>query len=455
MFKTKLFNETYEFKDVKEVMNRASSIRQGDILYERAARSNQERVAAKAVLANMTLKDVYENPAAPYEKDEITRLIQDQVNTNIYDKIKNMTFAEYREWILDLKTRPDEIIASTKGMTSEMVAALAKIMSNLDLAYVCSRLHMPKHCNTWVGADNEMACRLQPNDSRDDLDAIEAVTLEGLAFGCGDAMVAINPVEDNVSHLMRMYERINDVCRKLEVPTQTCILSHVTTQMKCAEEGADVDMIFQSLGGSEGTNETFGINVAMIDEAKDIMDHRSSSAGPNRLYFETGEGTEDSAGAAWNTDQATMESRCYGFARRYDPFLIDTVLGFLGAEYIYDRQQHLRCGIENMFCAKMQEINIGQDSCYVVSMDMQQNDNENTAMILTLAGSQFLIAIPQGDDPMLMYQSIGFHDVAALREISGKKPAPEFTKWMEKWGLWRDGHVTDRIGDASIFMTRV
>jgi len=229
----------------------------------------------------------------------------------------------------------------------------------------------------------------------------------------------------------------------------------VTTQMKCAEEGADVDMIFQSLGDSEGTNETFGINVAMIDEAKDIMDHKSSSGGPNRLYFETGEGTEDSANAAWNTDQATMESRCYGFARRYDPFLIDTVLGFLGAEYIYDRQQHLRCGIENMFCAKMQEINIGQDSCYVVSMDMQQNDNENTAMILTLAGSQFLIAIPQGDDPMLMYQSIGFHDVAALREISGKKPAPEFLKWMEKWGLWRDGHVTDRIGDASIFMTRV
>ncbi len=222
--------------------------------------------------------------------------------------------------------------------------------------------------------------------------------------------------------------------------------------MKAVEAGADVDMIFQSLGGSEKTNDTFGISIAMIDEAAEMMKRKGASAGPNRMYFETGEGAEDSAGGDHGTDQATMESRCYGFAKRYDPFLVDIVLGFLGPEYIYDREQHDRAGLENLFCAKMHDLNIGHDCCYIVSMEMTQDDNENTAMLLTNASSQFLIAIPQGDDPMLMYQSIGFHDLAAYREISGKKPGPEFLKWMEKWGLWENGHLTKRAGDGSIFL---
>lgn len=452
VLKTKLFGEVYQFKSVKDVMNRASSKRSGDILYGRAARSNQERVAAKAVLANLLLKDIFENPAVPYEQDEITRVITDQVNMTIYNKIKHMTVGEFREWMLSCKATPEQILYYSKGMTSEMVAAVAKLMSNMDLVYICSQIHTPRYCNTLVGGPNELASRLQPNDSRDDLDAMEAVTLEGLSFGVGDAMIAINPVEDNVTHLLGMYERLNDIVHRLEIPTQTCILAHVTTQMKCVEAGAEVDMIFQSLGGSQKCNDTFGINVAMIDEAADMMRHKGSSAGPNQLYFETGEGPEDSADASFDTDQATMESRCYGFARRYDPFLIDTVLGFLGPEYVYDREQHLRCGLENMFCAKLQEINIGQDCCYVVSMDMMQNDNESTAMLLTMAGSQFLIGIPQGDDPMLMYQSLGFHDIAALRTMSGKEPAPAFKKWMEKWGIWENGRLTPRAGDASIFL---
>lgn len=452
VLKTKLFGEVYEFKSVKDVMNRASSKRSGDILYGRAARSNQERVAAKAVLANLLLKDVFENPAVPYEIDEVTRVITDQVNMTIYNKIKHMTVGEFREWMLSTKATPELIQYYSKGMTSEMVAAVAKLMSNMDLVYVCSQLYTPRRCNTVIGEPGQLASRLQPNDSRDDLDAIEAVTLEGLSYGVGDAMIAMNPVEDNVTHLLDVYGRLNDIVHKLEIPTQTCVLAHITTQMKAMEAGAEVDMLFQSLGGSQKTNDTFGIDVKMIDEAADMLDHLGASSGPSRFYFETGEGTEDSADGAYDTDQATMESRCYGLARRYDVFLIDTVLGFLGPEYVYDREQHLRCALENMFCAKMQEINIGQDCCYVVSMDMMQNDNESTAMVLTLAGTVFLVGIPQGDDPMLMYQSMGFHDIAALRTISGKEPAPAFKKWMEKWGIWKNGRLTPRAGDASIFM---
>jgi ethanolamine ammonia-lyase large subunit len=249
-----------------------------------------------------------------------------------------------------------------------------------------------------------------------------------------------------------MYERLADIKHRLEIPTQTCILGHITTQMKCAEAGAEVDMIFQSVSGSERTNSSFGITKAMVDEAADLLKHRGSSTGPCRLYFETGEGPEDSAEGDHGTDQATMESRTYGFCRHYDPFLVDTVLGFLGPEYLYDRQQHTRCALEDLFMAKMHDINIGADCCYIVSMEMDQNDEENTAMLLTLAGCHFLIAIPQGDDPMLMYQSLGFHDIAALRTITHKEPAPEFKKWLEKWGLWEDGHLTERAGDASIFM---
>lgn len=454
ILKTKLFGQMYEFKSVKDVMNRASSKRSGDVLAGRAARSNAERVAAKAVLANLQLKDIFENPAVPYEEDEITRVIIDGVNLSIYESIKNKTLGEFREWMLDTNTTPEMIHRASCGMTSEMISAVAKLMGNMDLVKICSSLHFPKHCNTTVGNVNQLASRLQPNDTRDDLDAITAITYEGLSFGSGDAMIALNPVEDNVSHLLSIYERLSEIKHRLDIPTQTCVLAHITTQMKCVEAGAEVDLIFQSLGGSEKTNDTFGINVAMVDEAYAMMKQKGSSTGPNTMYFETGEGPEDSAAGDFGTDQATMESRCYGFCKRYDPFLVDIVLGFLGPEYVYDRQQHARCALEDLFCAKMHGINVGADCCYLVSMDMDQNDEENTAMLLTMAGCEFLIAIPQGDDPMLMYQSLGFHDIAALREMTQKEPAPEFKAWMEKWGIWENGKLGPRAGDASIFMKK-
>ncbi len=452
VLKTKLFGEVYQFKSVKDVMNRASSIRSGDVLAKRAARSNQERVAAKSVLSNLLLKDIFENPAVPYEEDEVTRVIIDAVNMRIYNEIKNVTVGQFREWMLDYKTTPEMIRRVSCGMTSEMVSAVAKLMGNMDLVYLCSCLHSPRHCNTTIGQGGQLASRLQPNDTRDDIEAMTAITYEGLSFGIGDAMIAMNPVEDNVSHFLPIYDRLAEIKHKFEIPTQTCILGHITTQMKCVEAGAEVDMIFQSLGGSQKTNESFGINVEMLDEAHALLKQKGASTGPNRMYFETGEGPEDSAYGDFGTDQLTMESRCYGLARRYDPFLVDIVLGFLGPEYLYDRQQHIRCALEDLFCAKMQDINIGADCCYIVSMDMDQNDEENTAMLLTAAGCEFLIAVPQGDDPMLMYQSLGFHDVAALREITHKEPAPEFKRWLEKWGIWEDGHLTERAGDASIFM---
>jgi ethanolamine ammonia-lyase large subunit len=450
--KTKLFGKVYEFKNIKDVMNKASSKRAGDTLAGIAAASNQERVAAKVALANTLLKDIYENPSVPYDDDEVTRVIIDAINVTAYSSIKNLTVAEFREWLMDTKTTESMIKHACNGMTSEMVAAVAKLMSNLDLIYVSRKLRTTRCCNTRIGDRGTLASRLQPNDTTDNLDAISAVIYEGLSYGVGDAMIALNPVEDTVSHMTPIYHRLEEIKQRLEVPTQICILAHVTTQMECLKSGAPVDLIFQSLAGSQKSNESFGINVAMLDEASDLAKHYSSAAGPNFMYFETGEGTEYSSEGDFGTDQATMESRCYGLAKRYSPFLINTVLGFIGPEYIYDRQQQARCALENHFCAKLQDIAIGADDCYVNHMDCDQNDLENTAVLLSMAGCYYFMGIPQGDDPMLMYQSNSFHDTPALREALGLEPAADFKVWLEKWGLWEEGHIGPNGGDASIFL---
>ncbi|MCL2669785.1 MAG: ethanolamine ammonia-lyase subunit EutB [Syntrophaceae bacterium] len=433
-------------------MNKASSPRSGDKLAGIAAESSQQRVAAKIVLSNLQLKDLYESPAVPYEEDEVTRAIIDGVNLKIYKEMSNWTVAETREWILLNDTTDEMLQRASRGLTSEMVAGVAKIMGDLDLIYAAKKIRVLRRCVTTVGQHGTLASRLQPNHTTDNLDGISASMYEGLSYGVGDALIGLNPVEDNVPHLTHVYEHIYGIKHKLKIPTQICILAHVTTQMECLRRGVPVDLLFQSLAGSQRANESFGISVEMLDEAYALALRESCAPGPNLMYFETGEGTELSADGSHGADQATMESRCYGLARRYNPFLVNTVVGFIGPEYIYNSKQLIRAGLENHFLAKMQCIPIGCDDCYINHMDADQNDLEQLAVLLSAAGCYYFMGIPHGDDPMLMYQSTGFHETPTLRELMGLEPAPEFKAWLEEWGIWKNGRLGPNAGDASIFL---
>lgn len=452
VLKTRLFKRSYEFKDVKDVLNKASSPRSGDKLAGIAAESSQQRVAAKVVLSNLRMKDLYENPSVPYEEDEVTRAITDGINLKIYKEISNWTVAEMREWILSNDTTGEMIQRASRGMTSEMVAGVAKLMGTLDLIYGAKKVRVLRRCNTTLGYHGTLAARLQPNHTTDNLDGISASLYEGLSYGVGDALIGVNPVEDNVSHLTSMYEHLYNTKQRLKIPTQICILAHVSTQMECIKQGAPVDLIFQSLAGSQKANEGFGISVGMLDEAYALALREGRATGPNLMYFETGEGTELSADGNYGADQATMESRCYGLARRYNPFLVNTVVGFIGPEYIYDNKQLIRAGLENHFLAKMQCIPIGCDVCYINHMSADQEDLEQLAVLLSTAGCYFFMGVPHGDDPMLMYQSTGYHEIPTLRELLGLEPAPEFKAWLEEWGIWKDGRLGPNGGDASVFL---
>lgn len=450
--KTKLFGRSYEFKSVKEVLAKANEYKSGDMLAGVAAETAEERVAAKVVLSEMKLSDLRNNPVVPYEEDEITRIIQDDVNEKIYDEIKNWTVSELREWILDLNTNGAMINRISKGLTSEMVAAVTKLMGNMDLVYAANKIRVKKFCNTEIGGEGILAVRLQPNHTTDDPDGIMLSTYEGLSFGMGDALIGLNPVDDSVESVKRVLERFNDIKTKWSIPTQICVLAHVTTQMEAVKRGAPTDLIFQSIAGSEKGNEAFGINAEMIEEARQLALKHGTATGPNVMYFETGQGSELSSDAHHGSDQVTMEARCYGFAKRYDPFLVNTVVGFIGPEYLYDSKQVIRAGLEDHFMGKLTGISMGVDACYTNHMKCDQNDIENLKMLLAGAGVNYFMGIPAGDDIMLNYQTSSFHDNATLRQIYNKRPIRPFEIWMEKMGIMKDGKLTERAGDASIFL---
>ncbi len=452
ILKTRLFGRTYEFKSVKEVLAKANEYRSGDELAGVSALTAEERVAAKAVLAELKLSDLRNNPVVPYEEDEVTRIIQDDVNEKIYDEIKNWTVSELREWILDLKTSGVHIHRISKGLTSEMVAAVAKLMGNMDLVYAASKIKIKKFCNTEIGGEGILATRLQPNHTTDDPDGIMLSTYEGLSFGMGDALIGLNPVDDSVDSVMRVLERFNEIKTKWEIPTQICVLAHVTTQMEAVKRGAPTDLIFQSIAGSQKGNEAFGIDGKMIEEARQLALKYGTATGPNVMYFETGQGSELSSDAHHGADQVTMEARCYGFAKRFDPFVVNTVVGFIGPEYLYNSKQVIRAGLEDHFMGKLTGISMGVDACYTNHMKADQNDIENLKILLTVAGCNYFMAIPAGDDIMLNYQTSSYHDNATLRAMCNVKPIRPFEKWLEKMGIIKNGKLTDRAGDASIFL---
>lgn len=453
ILKTKLFGHTYEFKSLKEVMAKANEEKSGDKLAKIAAESAEERVAAKVVLAQITLKDLYENPAVPYEQDEVTRIIIDDVNKSIYNKIKDWTVSELREWILDINTTGDDIRRISRGLTSEMVAAVAKLMSNMDLVYGARKIRVTAHCNTTIGEAGTLSARLQPNHPTDDPDGIMASLLEGLTFGIGDAVLGLNPVDDSVESISKVLTRFEETKQKFKIPTQTCVLAHVTTQMEAIKRGAPADLIFQSIAGSEKGNTAFGFNAKTIDEAQHIALTEGTAEGPNVLYFETGQGSELSSEAHYDSDQVTMEARCYGFARHYKPFLVNTVVGFIGPEYLYDGRQVNRAGLEDHFMGKLSGIPMGCDACYTNHMKADQNTIEDLAVLLTSAGCNYFMGIPHGDDVMLNYQTTGYHETAALREIFGLTAIKPFHNWLVKMGfVTEDGKLTDRAGDASYLL---
>jgi len=401
ILKTQLFGKVYQFKDVKEVLAKANEEKSGDKLAGIAAVTAQERVAAKVVLSNLTVADVRNNPVVPYEMDEVTRIIQDAVNEKIYGEIKNWTISELREWILNEKTTGADIRRISRGLTSEVIAAVAKLMSNLDLVYGASKIKVTAHANTTIGEPGRLSARLQPNHPTDDVDGILASLLEGLTYGIGDAVIGLNPVDDTVGSVSKVLKKFEEIKQKYEIPTQNCVLAHVTTQMEAIRQGAPTDLIFQSIAGSQKGNEAFGISGDLIEEARQLALTHGTAAGPNVMYFETGQGSELSSDAHYGADQVTMEARCYGFAKKYQPFIVNTVVGFIGPEYLYDNKQVIRAGLEDHFMGKLTGLPMGCDACYTNHMKADQNE-----------------------------------------------------AWLEKWGFMENGRLTGKAGDGSIFLKK-
>ncbi|HAC2830155.1 TPA_asm: ethanolamine ammonia-lyase subunit EutB [Listeria monocytogenes] len=452
ILKTNLFGHTYQFKSITDVLAKANEEKSGDRLAGVAAESAEERVAAKVVLSKMTLGDLRNNPVVPYETDEVTRIIQDQVNDRIHDSIKNWTVEELREWILDHKTTDADIKRVARGLTSEIIAAVTKLMSNLDLIYGAKKIRVFACAITTIGLPGTFSARLQPNHPTDDPDGILASLMEGLTYGIGDAVIGLNPVDDSTDSVVRLLNKFEEFRSKWDVPTQTCVLAHVKTQMEAMRRGAPTGLVFQSIAGSEKGNTAFGFDGATIEEARQLALQSGAATGPNVMYFETGQGSELSSDAHFGVDQVTMEARCYGFAKKFDPFLVNTVVGFIGPEYLYDSKQVIRAGLEDHFMGKLTGISMGCDVCYTNHMKADQNDVENLSVLLTAAGCNFIMGIPHGDDVMLNYQTTGYHETATLRELFGLKPIKEFDQWMEKMGFSENGKLTSRAGDASIFL---
>ncbi len=451
---TTLFGETFTFPSLKDVLARASEPRSGDVQAGLAPRSMREMAAAKRVLAAVPMSALREAPSVPYELDEVTRVVEDALDQRAYKKICGWSTAELREWLLDDATASEDVRAVTPGLTPEMASAVAKLMSNMDLVVAGKKIRVVVKCNNTLGLPGRISSRLQPNHPRDTVEGVLAAVKDGLSFGNGDAVIGVNPATGSVEACADILKGVKDFMRKWRVPTQNCVLAHVAVQMAAIEKGAPVDLLFQSIAGSEGANKNFGVSVKLLDEAWDMVKREGTAQGPNVMYFETGQGTALSANAHHGTDQMTMEARAYGLARRYQPFLLNSVVGFIGPEYLKDGKQITRAGLEDHFMGKLMGIPMGCDACYTNHADSDQNDQENLEMLLAMAGVNYLMGIPMGDDVMLNYQTTSFHNNAALREILGLRPAPEFEAWMESIGLWRNGKLTKKAGDASAFSTK-
>lgn len=447
---TTLLGERYTFSDVKEVLAKASELKSGDLLADVAARDPKERVAAKIVLGGLTLRDLREDPVVPYEIDEVTRNAEDSLDEAAFAQVASWTVSDLREWLLDERTTGEQALALSPGLTPEIIAACAKVMSNMDLVLAARKIHVVVRANATLGLPGRMSFRLQPNHPTDDPDAILAATREGLVYGTGDAVIGINPATESVDSTCRLLEMVKQNMERWQVPTQSCLLSHVTNQMEALERRAPMDLMFQSLCGTEKGCRAFGITIAMMDEAAQAVREHGTASGPNRMYFETGQGSALSSDAHHGADQQTLEVRNYTLARRWKPYLVNTVVGFIGPEYLYNGPQITRAGLEDVFSGKLAGLPMGCDVCYTNHARCDQNELENMAVLLGAAGCAYFMGMPLGDDIMLNYQSSSYHDNASVRAIFGYRPTPEFEAWMERIGLLADGRPTERFGDPTV-----
>ena len=431
----------FAFPDLRTLLAKAGPMRSGDLLAGVAAESEAERMAAKMALADLPMRRFLEEPVIPPDNDEVSRLILSQHDAAAFARVAHLTVGEFRNWLLSDATTEQTLRNLTWGLTPEMVAAVSKLMRNQDLVLAARKCRVVSAFRTTIGLPGRMAVRLQPNHPTDDPRGVLASVLDGLMYGCGDAVIGINPVGDNLPGIVSLLRMLDDIRQRFDIPTQSCVLTHVTQTIKAIELGAPVDLVFQSIAGTQKANEGFGISLALLDEAADaVQSLRRGTVGNNAMYFETGQGSALSANAHHGVDQQTCEARAYAVARRYAPLLSNTVVGFIGPEYLYDGKQIVRAGLEDHFCGKLLGVPMGCDICYTNHAEADQDDMDNLLTMLGVAGINFIMGVPGADDVMLNYQSTSFHDALYLRDVLGLKRAPEFEAWLERM------QVTDRHG---------
>jgi ethanolamine ammonia-lyase large subunit len=435
------------FDDLKTVLACASPLRSGDELAGLAAATDERRVAARFVLADLPLSDFLADPVIPYEIDEVTRLILDNHDSASFARVAAMTVGEFRDWLLSYDADTVGLRALAPGLTPEMVAAVSKIMRNQDLITVAAKCRVVSAFRSTIGLEGCLSARLQPNHPTDSPAGIAASTLDGLLFGMGDAVIGVNPATDTVAGCIALHQMLDELRLRFDIPTQSCVLSHVTTTVAAIEQGAPVDLVFQSIAGSEAANASFGITLSLLREAREAaLALGRGTVGSNVMYFETGQGSALSSQGHHGVDQQTIETRAYAVARAFDPLLVNTVVGFIGPEYLYDSKQIIRAGLEDHFCGKLLGLPMGVDVCYTNHAEADQDDMDVLMTLLGVAGVNFLIAVPGADDVMLNYQSLSHHDVLGLRHLLGRRPAPEFDSWLERMGMY---DAQGRLGPQS------
>jgi ethanolamine ammonia-lyase large subunit len=437
-------SEHYRFSDFRELLAKANEEKSGDQLAGIAAGSERERVAAKSALADLPLVDLLKNPLIPPETDEVSRLILDSHDSAAFRPLRSMTVGDFREFLLDQQTTEADLKSLKWGITPEMAAAAAKLMSNKDLVLAAAKIRNITRCRNTMGEHGVLGIRLQPNHPSDDVGGILLTAFDGLMYGCGDAVIGVNPATDSVEGVAAILKALDRLITAFAIPTQACCLAHITTQLACLERGAPVDLLFQSVAGTQAANTSFGINLSMLQEGRErvLQHHRARNVpwvGDNVMYFETGQGSALSAEAHHGVDQLTLEARAYGVARAFDPFLINTVVGFIGPEYLYDERQIIRAGLEDHFMGKLLGLPMGCDVCYTNHAVADQNSADNLMLLLAAAGCNYFMGVPGADDVMLNYQSTSFHDALAVRKIFGLRPAPQFLEWLQQNGIYRNG----------------
>ena len=446
-FSHTLGQRRYVFDGLTSLLAKASPPKSGDQLAGIAAASDEERVAARLALADVPLKNFLEEPLIPYEEDEVTRLILDQHDRAAFDDIGAFTVGELRNWLLSYAADGAALAGVAPGLTPEMAAAVAKLMRNQDLILVAKKCSVVVRFRDTLGLPGRLAIRLQPNHPADDARGIAASILDGLLYGAGDAVIGINPASDSVAQVIALLELVDELRRRFDIPTQSCVLGHVTSTMAAIERGAPVDLVFQSVAGTEAANRSFGITLKLLEEARAAaLSLERGTLGDNVMYFETGQGSALSANAHHGVDQQTCEARAYAVARQFKPLLVNTVVGFIGPEYLYDGKQIIRAGLEDHFCGKLLGLPMGCDVCYTNHAEADQDDMDNLMTLLGVAGCNYFMGVPGADDIMLNYQSTSFHDALYVRQVLGLRPAPEFEAWLEKMGVMQ-GQRLQQIDD--------